>query len=267
MLKKILVTTVCALLLGSCAESPTGRKQVMLFDNKQLNTMGAQTFEQMKAEQKISSDPATNRYVQCVANALLKVTPDEYQQYNWEIVVFDSEQVNAFALPGGKMGVYTGLIKIAETPAQLAAVVGHEIGHVMAGHSNERLSTNQFLQLALALGDAGTKAYGVRYQQELMAALGLGAQVGVALPFSRTHETEADVIGLELMAKAGFNPEDSVALWRNMAAAGSGGVPQFLSSHPVPDTRIRTLQEKMPQAATLYQQRRQQGALPACRKP
>lgn len=267
MLKKLLIPTLCALLLSSCAESPTGRRQVMLFDNNQLNTLGAQTFEQMKAEQKISTDPATNSYVQCVANALLKVTPAEYQQYKWEIVVFDSDQVNAFALPGGKMGVYTGLLKVAQTPAQLAAVVGHEIGHVMAGHSNERLSTNQFLQVALALGDAGSRAAGVRYQQELMAALGLGAQVGVALPFSRAHETEADIIGLDLMARAGFNPEESVALWQNMAAAGSGGVPQFLSSHPIPDTRIRTLQEKMPGAATLYQQRRQQGSLPACRKP
>lgn len=266
MLKKLLATTVCAVLIAACAQSPTGRRQVMLFDNNQLNTMGAQTFEQMKTEEKISNNAATNRYVQCVANALLAVTPDEYRQQSWEIVVFDSEQVNAFALPGGKIGVYTGLLKVAETPAQLAAVVGHEIGHVMAGHSNERLSTNQFLQAGLALADAGSKAYGVQYQQQLMAALGVGAQVGVALPFSRTHETEADIIGLDLMAKAGFNPEDAVSLWRNMAAASGAGGPQFLSSHPVPDTRIRTLQEKMPQAAILFNQRKAQSALPTCRK-
>lgn len=267
MFKKLLVTSLCALLIASCAQSPTGRRQVMLFDNKQLNTMGAQTFEQMKAEEKISDNKAINSYVQCVADALLKVTPDEYRQQNWEVVVFDSDQINAFALPGGKIGVYTGLLKVAETPAQLAAVVGHEIGHVMAGHSNERLSTNQFLQVGLALADAGSKAYGVQYQQQLMAALGVGAQVGVALPFSRTHETEADIIGLELMAKAGFNPEEAVALWRNMAAASGGSGPQFLSSHPVPDTRIRTLQQNMPDASGQYAQRRAQGSLPNCKKP
>lgn len=266
MLKKLLVTAVCSVLIAACVQSPTGRRQVMLFDNNQLNTMGAQTFEQMKTEEKITTNAATNRYVQCVANALLAVTPDEYRKQNWEVVVFDSEQVNAFALPGGKIGVYTGLLNVAKTPAQLAAVVGHEIGHVMAGHSNERLSTNQFLQAGLALADAGSKAYGVQYQQQLMAALGLGAQVGVALPFSRTHETEADIIGLELMAKAGFDPEDAVVLWRNMAAASGASGPQFLSSHPVPDTRIRTLQQTMPQAATLFTSRKAQGALPNCRR-
>lgn len=267
MFKQLLATSICALLIVSCAQSPTGRRQVMLFDNNQLSTMGAQTFEQMKAEEKISTHAATNSYVQCVANALLRATPDEYREQNWEIVVFDSEQVNAFALPGGKIGVYTGLLKVAATPAQLSAVVGHEIGHVIAGHSNERLSTNQFLQVGLALADAGSKAYGVQYQQELMAALGVGAQVGVALPFSRTHETEADVIGLDLMAKAGFDPQESVALWRNMAKAGSGGTPQFLSSHPVPETRISTLQSKMAGAEASFQQRKLQGALPNCRKP
>lgn len=267
MLKKLLTTAVCALLIASCAESPTGRRQVMLFDNNQLNTMGAQTFEQMKADEKISDNKAINTYVQCVANALLKVTPDEYRQQNWEIVVFNSDQVNAFALPGGKIGVYTGLLKVAETPAQLAAVVGHEIGHVMAGHSNERLSTNQFLQAGLAIADAGSRAYNVQYQQQMMAALGVSSQLFVALPFSRTHETEADIIGLDLMAKAGFNPEEAVALWRNMAAASGGSGPQFLSSHPIPDTRIRTLQQNMPAASSQYTQRRAQGSLPNCRKP
>ncbi|MCB5227128.1 M48 family metallopeptidase [Alishewanella sp. 16-MA] len=267
MIKKLWVSAICTVLLVACAESPTGRRQVMLYDSQQLSTMGAQTFEEMKAAEKISNDAEINRYVLCVSNALLKVTPDEYQQQSWEIVVFDSEQVNAFALPGGKIGVYTGLLKVAETPAQLAAVVGHEIAHVMAGHSNERLSTNQFLQMALALGDAGSKAYGVQYQQELMAALGVGAQLGVALPFSRAHETESDIIGLELMAKAGFDPSEAVNLWRNMAKASGPAGPQFLSSHPVPETRITTLQDMMPEANGFYTQRKAAGNLPSCRKP
>lgn len=267
MLKKLLMTSLCALLVVACAESPTGRRQVMLFDNSTLNKMGEDTFAHMKVEEKISMNMPLNRYVQCVANALLAVTPEQYQQQRWEVVVFDNDQVNAFALPGGKIGVYTGLLKVAQTPAQLAAVVGHEIGHVMAGHSNERLSTNQFLQMSLALADTGTRAQGIRYQQEAMAVLGVASQLGVALPFSRAHETEADIIGLDLMAQAGFNPEEAVALWRNMAAAGSGGTPQFLSSHPVPDTRIRTLQDRMSQANSTFKQRSSQGALPNCVKP
>ncbi|WP_333609062.1 M48 family metallopeptidase [Arsukibacterium sp.] len=264
MLKKVFITVVCSLLIVACAESPTGRRQVMLFNDSQLNSMGAQTFEQMKSEIAIAKDPKVHGYVQCIANALLTVTPEKYRNNAWEVVVFDSEQVNAFALPGGKIGVYTGLLNVAKNQHQLAAVMGHEIAHVMAGHSNERLSTNQFLQTALALGDAGSRAYGVRYQQELMAALGLGAQIGVALPFSRAHETEADIIGLELMAKAGFEPRQAIDLWQNMAAASGANPPQFLSSHPIPDTRIRELRERMPAALNHFNERRAAGRLPNC---
>lgn len=266
MLKKFCITAVCALVIASCAQSPTGRRQVMLFDNNQLNQMGAQTFEGMKEETPTTKDQKTTKYVQCVADALLKVTPEKYVGTDWEVVVFESEQVNAFALPGGKIGVYTGLLKVAENQNQLAAVMGHEIAHVIAGHGNERLSTNQLLSTGLAIGGAALGAYNVQYQNEIMAALGVGAQVGVALPFSRTHETEADLIGLDLMAQAGFNPEQAVNLWQNMAAQGSGGTPEFLSSHPIPANRIKALQDKMPQAKQLFTARMNQGALPNCKR-
>lgn len=266
MLKKFSLAAVAAIVVVACAQSPTGRNQIMLFNDSQLNTMGAQTFETMKAETPISKDARTNDYVQCIASALLRVTPEKYLTNPWEVVVFDSEQVNAFALPGGKIGVYTGLLKVAENQDQLAAVVGHEIAHVMAGHSNERLSTNQFVQSALALGDAGTKAYGVRYQQEIMTALGVGAQLGVTLPFSRTHESEADIMGLDLMAKAGFEPRQAVNLWQNMAAASSNNTPQFLSSHPVPENRIAELRARMPEAMNTFNERKKAGRLPACRR-
>ena len=264
MLKKLLVTTTCALLIAACAQSPTGRRQIMLFNDAELGKMGAATFESMKAETPIAKDAKTNNYVKCVANSLLAVTPENTRAQNWEIVVFDSDQVNAFALPGGKIGVYTGLLKVAQNQDQLAAVVGHEIAHVIAGHSNERLSTNQGIQTILALGDAGMKAYGVRYQQELMTAFGLGAQLGVALPFSRAHESESDIIGLELMAKAGFEPRQAVNLWQNMAAAGSGSTPEFMSTHPLPETRIKDLREKMPEAMKLYNERKATAPLPRC---
>jgi predicted Zn-dependent protease len=266
MLKKLLLTGTCAVLIAACAQSPTGRRQIMLFNDAELGKMGAQTFETMKAETPISKDTRTNNYVKCVTNSLLMVTPNDMRAQNWEIVVFESDQVNAFALPGGKIGVYTGLLKVAENQEQLAAVIGHEIAHVIAGHSNERLSTNQALQTVLALGDAGMKAYGVKYQQELMTAFGLGAQFGVALPFSRAHESESDIIGLELMSNAGFEPRQAVNLWQNMAAAGSGGTPEFMSTHPLPETRIKDLREKMPDAMKLYNERKAKSALPQCKR-
>jgi len=266
MLKKLLLSTSCALVLVACAESPTGRRQIMLVNDAELSKMGAQTFESMKEETPIAKDSKTNNYVRCVTNSLLAVTPDDMRAQNWEIVVFESDQVNAFALPGGKIGVYTGLLKVAENQDQLAAVVGHEIGHVIAGHSNERLSTNQALQTVLALGDAGMKAYGVRYQQELMTAFGLGAQLGVALPFSRAHESESDIIGLDLMAKAGFEPRQAVNLWQNMAAAGGGGAPEFMSTHPLPETRIKDIRERLPEAMKTFNERKAVSALPRCKR-
>ena len=266
MIKKLLVTSTCALLIAACAQSPTGRRQIMLFNDAELGKMGAQTFESMKAETPIAKDAKTNNYVKCVANRLLAVTPDNTRAQSWEIVVFDSDQVNAFALPGGKIGVYTGLLKVAENQHQLAAVIGHEIAHVMAGHSNERLSSNQAVQATLGVADVALSAMNTRYKAELSSAFGLGAQVGIVLPFSRVHETEADVIGLDLMARAGFEPEQSVALWQNMAKQGSGGTPQILSSHPVPENRIKKLQKDMPAALAAYQSRQAQGNLPRCNR-
>lgn len=264
MLKTTALVTATVLLLAACVQSPTGRRQIMLFNDAELSKMGAQSFEQLKAETPISKDRNIIQYVQCVTGALINVTPAEHSPTSWEVVVFDSEQVNAFALPGGKIGIYTGLLNVAQNQAQLAAVVGHEIAHVMAGHSNERLSTNQFVQTALTLSSTAMKAYHVQYQNELMAAFGLGAQVGVTLPFSRAHETEADIMGLDLMAKAGFEPRQAVNLWQNMAAAGSGGTPEILSTHPLPQNRITSLREKMPAAMKTYNERKAAAATPQC---
>jgi len=136
----------------------------------------------------------------------------------------------------------------------------------MSGHSNERLSSNQAVQTTLGVADVALSAMDTRFKTELSTAFGLGAQVGVILPFSRVHESEADLIGLELMAKAGFKPEESVKLWQNMAKQGSGGTPQILSSHPVPENRIKALQKNMPKADAEYQQRKNSGGLPACNK-
>ncbi|HAS63591.1 MAG TPA: Zn-dependent protease [Vibrio sp.] len=235
--------------LTACSSSPTGRNQLLLFSDSDMTNLGAQSFEQMKQKQKISTDAKLNNYVQCVAMAVTRQVPKQPSFQNWEVVVFDSDQVNAFALPGGKIGVYTGLLKVAKNEDQLATVIGHEIAHVLADHSNERLSQSQLANTGLQLTSValGSSEY-AQYREATMAALGLGVQVGVLLPYGRTQESEADIVGLDLMAKAGFDPRESVTLWHNMAKASQGQQPpELLSTHPSHSTRIRDLTQTMQQ--------------------
>ncbi|WP_427978027.1 M48 family metallopeptidase [Agarivorans sp.] len=265
--KTLLLAGSLAVLL-SCSASPTGRKRVLLYDDAKMSALGAQSFEEIKQQEKIYTDPATNDYVACVSNAVTAEIPGHYGEEHWEVVVFDSEQVNAFALPGAHIGVYTGLIKVAETPDQLATVIGHEISHVLAEHSNERLSQNQIAGIgttvaAIAIGVSDS----IENKGLAMAALGLGVQYGVLLPYGRTQESEADLMGLDLMASAGFNPKASVSLWQNMAKAGGGSVPEFLSTHPSNQTRISDLEERMARATQLQKQAIAQGKSPQCQRP
>jgi predicted Zn-dependent protease len=236
---------IFALLLTACSTSPTGRKQLMLTSDSQMEQMGKQAFDEMKAKQPINHDAKTNAYVACVAHA---ITDNVQPKQDWEVVVFEDPQVNAFALPGGKIGVYSGLLKVAKSQDQLATVLGHETGHVVAQHGRERTSEQVVTQGGLAaagaiLGNSSDPKHNI-----MLAALGVGAQVGVALPFSRAQETEADEIGLDLMAKSGFNPNEAIALWHNMQASGGGAPPQWLSDHPSDESRITNLQSKLPKA-------------------
>ncbi|MCG9682279.1 M48 family metallopeptidase [Vibrio sp. Isolate23] len=241
-------TTLAAIIgLAACTSSPTGRNQLLLFSDNDMSTLGTQSFEQMKQQQKISQDSKINAYVQCVAKAVTKQVPQQPEFKEWEVVVFDSDQVNAFALPGGKIGVYTGLLKVAKNEDQLATVIGHEIAHVLADHSNERLSQSQLANAGLQITSIalGSSEY-AQYQSATMAALGLGLQYGVLLPYGRTQESEADLVGLEIMAKAGFEPNQSISLWQNMAKASGGSQPpELLSTHPSHGTRIHDLSEKI----------------------
>lgn len=227
--------------------------------------MGSSSFKQMKSETPLSKDPALTKYIQCVALAVAAHAPAELSGGGWEVAVFDQPKtINAFALPGGKIGVYTGLLQAARTPAQLAAVLGHEVGHVIARHGNERVSQALAVQGGLiavqkASGTPSTKS------QILVGLLGAGAQYGIILPHGRTQESEADLIGLDLMARAGFDPRESVELWKNMAAASGGGPPEFLSTHPSHTTRIEGLQSKMAPALAAYQQAKASGQNPVCR--
>ena len=255
-MKPLFKLTSCLLLalgLTACATSPTGRSQLLIFSSNQLDQMGAQAFDGMKAETPVSQKTSQNSYVQCVAETLLPFVPAGVYAGDWEVVVFNDDQVNAFALPGGKIGVYTGLLNVAKNHHQLAAVIGHEIGHVIAQHGNERMSQSTLIEMGSQAVNQILAANEVPYNQAIMSGLGLGLQVGVQLPFSRAHESEADIIGLQLMALAGFDPRQSVDLWQNMEAASGGERPaEILSTHPAPQTRIDNLQANMDAAMRDY---------------
>lgn len=258
----ILALLLSIVLVVACTVSPTGRKQLLLFPEGEVATLGATAFTQQKQATPASRDTAKKQYVQCISNQLLVAMGENPSE--WEVVLFEDKQINAFALPGRKIGVYTGLLDVAGTPDMLAAVIGHEIGHVIARHSNERLSTQYAAQTGLAVIQA---LGGEMTEQKKMiyGALGLGAQYGIILPYGRKQELEADRIGLELMARSGFNPKEAVTLWENMSRAGSGQPPQFLSTHPSNQTRINDLQTAMPGAVALQAQARASGIVPRCR--
>ena len=256
------ILVVAALTTAGCATSPTGRDQLTLFSPAAMRDMGAAAFNDIKAETP-AAGAFLSRYVECVAEPILAALPGGESQ-GWEIRVFDEDEPNAFALPGRKIGVYKGLLDVTETQDQLAAVIGHEIGHVLARHGNERMSSQFMVQAGMAAAAALTRSRESPERRRLMAVLGLGAQVGILLPYSRSHETEADLIGLDLMARTGFDPRESVALWRNMARTAGGQPVEFLSTHPGHETRIRALQASMASAMDLYRQARAGGRAPAC---
>ncbi|GIX41148.1 MAG: Zn-dependent protease [Leptospiraceae bacterium] len=219
-----------------------------LLDDNQVNKMGVEAFEKIKSETPIENNPAINQYVKCVANRILSVAKDDTGVKEWEIVVFRSDLINAFALPGGKIGVYTALLNVAKTQDQLAAVLGHEVGHVIKRHGKERIQSQM-----IAMGGLKVIEGIVGNNPTIMGALGVGAQYGVILPFTRSQESEADLVGLELMAKAGFNPTGAIELWESMKKATDKKIPELLSTHPAPDTRIKQIKEKLPQALGIYQ--------------
>lgn len=248
-------------LLGS---SPLGRTQLRLFPANEMDAMGVQAFEQMKQELPRSRDQGAIHSVTCVARAVTAEAKGPKAPESWEITVFQEESANAFALPGGKIGVHTGLLDVATDPAQLATVIGHEVAHVLAEHANERASTTFVTQSGMQIIESLSGPESATRSQA-MAVLGLGAQVGVLLPFNRAQEREADLIGLDLMAAAGFDPSASVALWQNMSRAGRGGPPEFLSTHPSHASRIRDLKQRIPAATETYERALASGKQPRCR--
>lgn len=263
--KPLLLAATIAATVAACATttSPTGRTQyVGAVSQAELNQMGEQAFAQMKARQPQSNSAQQRNYVACVTNAVVRELPAQWQQYRWETAVFQDNNANAFALPGGKVGVYTGIFNVARDQNQLAGVIAHEIGHVVSRHHDERI-TRQVGAQAL-VGIAGAAA-GSNYGQLVSQGGSILAQTGFLLPGSRAQETEADVVGQQLMARAGFDPRAAVVLWENMIAAGGGRPPEWLSTHPNPEARIGELRARADQLVPVWEQARAAGKRPACR--
>jgi predicted Zn-dependent protease len=250
------------LALTACSESPTGRSQLALVPEGQMNALGDRTFAELLRSRPLVDDPDTLAYVECVANALVDVLGEEGG--SWEVAVIDNPTPNAFALPGGHIGIHRGMLRVAESQDQLAAVIGHEIAHVLAEHSNERLTQELAVQGGLLLVDLLAEDAGSLGHEVLRKALGLGAEYGLLLPYSRAHEREADRLGRDLMARAGFDPRASLALWRNMARAAGEGPPEFLSTHPAHGSRMEVLEEGMDEALALQREAHAAGRRPDC---
>ncbi len=251
--------------LMGCETNPyTGRSQLLMTSVSQEMQMGAQAYDQVKRDPKMrpSQDPREVEPVKRVAARIVEAAKrskyaEMANQFQWEVTVIkDDKTPNAFALPGGKMAVYTGIFPMAKTEAGLAAVLGHEVVHALARHGAERMSQGQLTNVTLqVLGTtAGTAGGNAMLGQAAMAALGAGAQVGVLLPFSRKHESEADYIGILLAADAGYDPRESVHLWERMEQMSGGkGPAEFLSTHPGHETRVEQLKKWMPEAMAIYQ--------------
>lgn len=267
-MKRLTLALTAAALLAGCATttSPTGRRQVTGgVSEAELNQMGVQAFAEAKAKQKLSTDAKSNTYVRCVVNALVAQLPAAQRTVAWEVALFQDDSANAFALPGGKVGVNTGIFKVATNQDQLAAVIAHEIVHVVANHHDERITRQMGTQVGLGVvGALIGGAYGSNAGQTATQLGTLGTQAGFLLPNSRIQESEADAVGQQLMAQAGFDPAQAVNLWRNMQSASSGSTPQWMSTHPDPSNRINKLAADAPALGTVYQQARAAGRTPRC---
>lgn len=267
-MKRRIIGTAMVLGLTACATttSPTGRTQMVGgVSQAQLDQLGAQAFAETKAKETLNRDAKQNAYVTCVVNALVRQLPPEQRSVAWETAVFTDKEPNAFALPGGKVGVNTGIFTVAKNQDQLAAVLGHEIGHVIARHHEERITRQMGAQAGLGiLGALAGARYGEGAANTVNQLGGMTAQAAFLLPGSRTQESEADVVGQRLMARAGFDPRQAVGLWQNMMAASGGRSPQWLSTHPDPANRIHELERDAPSLLPTYEAARKAGNAPKC---
>tara|TARA_R110002096_G_scaffold97263_4_gene216688 strand:- start:3420 stop:4256 length:837 start_codon:yes stop_codon:yes gene_type:complete len=263
---KILISLLVSVLVVACSTSPTGRPQLITKSDAELEAQAASTFNAYRSTLPLTTDRAKIDFVACVAQAVVTELNPPYSDIEWELAIFEDKQINAFAMPGGKIGVYTGILEVTEDEHQLAAVIGHEIAHVTARHVNERASRGALTGIgieALAVIMGGGYTGGAYTASQV---LGAGAALGMELPMGRGQETEADVVGLEYMAKAGFDPRAAVDLWQNMAAQGGKKPPEHLSTHPASETRIENLINQWQKTLPIYNQALADGKNPQCKK-
>jgi predicted Zn-dependent protease len=262
---KLLVLCTLVVFLSGCSEvAITGRKRLNLVPDSLMTSLGFQAYSQFLAENQLSKDYSKTQMVKRVGNNIRKAVEqyaarnnmsDRLQNYQWEFNLVEDDQLNAWAMPGGKVVVYTGLLKVTKDEAGLATVIGHEIAHVFAKHGAERMTKGLLVDLGgMALSEALSNSP-ARTKNLFMQSYGLGTQVGVLLPFSRVHETEADHLGLIFMAMAGYNPNEAVNFWQRMSMAKEGRQTiEILSTHPADSTRINNLQKLIPKAMRYYKQ-------------
>jgi predicted Zn-dependent protease len=252
------------LLLAGCATVPlTGRSQLNLIPDSQMNDLSFQQYDQVLADSKLSSDAQATAMIRRVGARIQGAVERYFQQtgqphaldgYQWDFNLIESDQVNAWCMPGGKVAFYTGILPICQDDTGVAVVMGHEVAHAIAHHGAERMSQQMVAQLGSAALAEALKNKPEQTQSIYMTAFAVGAQYGALLPFSRTQESEADHLGLIFMAMAGYDPGRAPAFWERMSAQGGAAPPEFLSTHPSDATRIRQLKEWLPEAMQYYQQ-------------
>ncbi len=231
----------------------TGETHRAALNSRDEAALGLQSYQEVLATSDVVKSGPEVDLVTRVAKRLVPATGPVAQDFQWEVSVVRSAQVNAFCLPGGKIVVYTGIIPVAENEAGLAAVMGHEMAHATLRHGSQRLFQQGLMQTAMMGAAVATGSMDSRNRQMIMAALGAGAQFGLILPFSRDHESEADSTGLMYMARAGYNPEEAIRFWERMARSGGDQPPEFMSTHPSNGTRIQRLKEALPKAQAAYE--------------
>jgi predicted Zn-dependent protease len=259
MKKHLVLGIFTAILIGGCATNPvTGKKNLNFVSNSELFPSSFQQYSTFIAENKVITGTADAKRVEAVGGRI-KTAAEKYltylgqaqylSDYRWEYKLVDNKEVNAWCMPGGKIVVYSGILPVTQDEAGLATVMGHEVSHALANHGAQRMSAAQLQQIGGAALGAATSGKSESTQQIFAQAYGLGSEVGVMLPFSRSNETEADKIGLTLMAIAGYNPDDAISFWTRMSAkSGAAGTPEFMSTHPSDASRIANLKALIPEA-------------------
>ena len=243
-----LISVGVLVFMVACVKLPEGGKSAFLLTSPSFeNNLGEEGYQDVLKKEKINKDPRLNGILQRVGK---RVAAQTGQSYNWEFTLIESEQLNAWCMPGGKVAFYTGILPMLQDEAGMATVMGHEVAHATMRHSGQRISQGMLVNLGLSLADVSLS--NSRYRNELMGMLGAGATVGVVLPYGRSHETEADLVGLKYMARAGYDPSTAVAFWERFSQAGKGGPPEFLSTHPGGATRITNIKKNLPEAMKLY---------------